>query len=93
MTTYAAFDDWTDRLLRRDDADDTYVRPMLSFLPDDPQDEDDHALCDVCHSFDTGARWVPDNGGAWVNSSCWQIAGCTVEKYNGGNGHSEIITY
>jgi|LakMenE18May11ns_1017448.scaffolds.fasta_scaffold8786254_1 hypothetical protein len=82
MATYAAFDDWTDRLLR-DDYDDTYVRPMVSVLPDDLHDEDQHKDCLICHSFDFGARWVPDNGGAWVNSSSWQVAECTVEKYTG----------
>lgn len=82
MTTYAAFDDWTDRLLR-DDTDDTYVRPIFSILPDDPQDRDQHKDCLICHSSDMGARWVPDNGGAWVNSSSWQAARLSFEKYTG----------
>ena len=82
VTTYAAFDGYTDDYLRGD-SDDTYVRPILSILPDDPEGEHDHKTCLICHSFDLGARWVPDNGGAWVNSSSWQIAECTVEKYRG----------
>jgi hypothetical protein len=82
MTTYAAWDGQTQDWLRND-YDDTYTRPIISFLPDDPHEEDDHSLCQICQSFDFGARWVPDNGGAWVYSSSWQAAQHSVKKYQG----------
>lgn len=80
MTVYASWDEYTDRYLR-DDGDDTYIRPIISFLLDDPSADNDHATCSICHTFDVGARWVPDNGGAWVNSGSWQAARQSVDKY------------
>lgn len=82
MSSYASFDGLTDDYLRSD-SDDTYVRPIFSILPDDEYEDDNHAFCLICHSFDFGPRWVPDNGGAWVYSSSWQASGQSVKKYLG----------
>lgn len=83
MTIYAAWDGHTEEYLRGL-GDDTYVRPLFSILPDDDNENDpEHRSCMICQSFDFGARWVPDNGGAWVYSSSWQAARHSVEKYQG----------
>ena len=80
MTIYAAWDTHTQDYLLSE-ADDVYVRPLFSILDDDAHDFNDHKTCSVCHTFDVGARWVPDNGGAWVNSGSWQAARQSVDKY------------
>ena len=82
MTIHAAYDDYTEQYLRGE-TDDTYVRPIFSILDDDNHEDDDHSLCSICQTFDYGARWVPNNGGAWVNSSCWQAAKSSAERYQG----------
>lgn len=81
LTTYSAWDASIESYLRGD-ADDTYIRPLFSILPDDPREDDpEHRTCPICQTFDFGSRWVPDNGGAWVLSSSWQASKHSIEKY------------
>ena len=81
MTTYAAWDERTDTLLR-DQSDDTYIRPLFSILPDDSYDYDpEHSSCPICQTEHIGPRWVPHNGGAWVDSNSWAKSGYAVEEY------------
>lgn len=82
VTTYASWDTNVDAYLRSE-ADDVYVRPLFSILDDDTHEYDDHKTCAICQTFDFGARWVPNNGGAWVNSSSWQASRLSVDKYLG----------
>jgi hypothetical protein len=81
MTSYAAFDSSTEDHLRSD-YDDTYVRPLVSFILDDPAEENWHLTCPVCQDgWGGGSRWVPDNGGAWVMSASWKEADNDYDKY------------
>lgn len=90
MTIYASWDYRTDRYLR-DDNDDTYVRPLISVMEDDPHDIDNHQGCHICHDNWGGSRWVPDNGGAWVYSSSWQESKGDRERYLKIVGHYDIL--
>lgn len=81
MTVYAAWDSHTEDYLRGE-ADDVYVRALFSFLPDDEREDDpEHKTCTFCQTEYVGARWVPDNGGAWVNSNSWADAEHDPETY------------
>lgn len=82
MSVYAAWDTNTEQYLR-DECDDTYVRPIFSILPDDIKADDDHKSCLICHTNSVGPRWVPDNGGAWVDSNSWERSEYNHETYSG----------
>jgi hypothetical protein len=75
VTTYAEFDPRVLEYLADPTTDDTYARPIFSLVLDDENGEDpEHLGCVICHDNRYGNRWVPDNGGAWVNSAVWE--GC-----------------
>lgn len=81
MTAYARWDHHTEQYLRND-GDDVYVRPLFSILLDDNHEDDpEHKNCTICQTEYSGARWVPDNGGAWVNSGNWHASRHSVETY------------
>lgn len=79
--SYAAWDSHTEDYLRHE-ADDTYVRPIFSILDDDENEHNDHRACSICQTEDSGARWVPDNGGAWVISSYWKESQYAADRYS-----------
>jgi len=80
VTEYAGWDSLTHNRLQQ--GNDEYRRPLFSFMPDDPCESDpEHSHCQICQDNRTGARWVPDNGGAWVNPGLWERMGRNHKEY------------
>lgn len=73
---------------------DAYPRPMIQESPDD-EDEHDEDSCMVCRGQGWGskssARWAPNNGGAWVFSGTWQVAGDLAEYAELVNGYESAV--
>lgn len=81
MVTYAAWLPITENWLRGPE-DDVYRRPLFSIVDDNKEDDDpEHLKCHVCQGNISGNRWVPNNGGAWVNAHMWEDCGRDFATY------------